>query len=129
MYRSTGTGDLGGSRQVHRHVAGSLSLKSRKNEKSGFFEKPDFPVRIWIRWYRNIRGGDPEVPRGRRSQKKAEKKFPKNPDFPDPDFRICFHAVAIGAPRATCSQNFRPLAVLEAEMLRSLTIIKYRIPT
>ena len=61
--------------------------------------------------------------------KKSEKKFSGKNDFPDPDpdFRFCFHAVAIRAERATCSQNFRPLAALEAEITRSLTIIKYRI--
>ena len=60
---------------------------------------------------------------------KSEKKIPENPDFPDPDpdFRISVHAVAIGAKRATYSQNFRPLAAQEAEITRSLTIIKYRI--
>ena len=76
-------------------------------------------------------GGDPEVPRGRRSQKKKrKKKFPEKPDLPDPDpdFRISAHAVAIGAERATCSQNFRPLAAVVPEThLRSLAIIKYRI--
>merc|ERR1711923_198319 len=61
-----------------------------------------------------------------RSQKKRKKKFPEKPDFRDPDFRISVHAVAIGAKRATCSQNFRPLAAIEAEISRSLTIIKYR---
>ena len=72
-------------------------------------------------------GGDPEVPRGRRSQKKAKKNFPEKPDFPDPDpdFRISVHAVAKGAERATCSQNFRPLPALEAEISRSKTIIIY----
>ena len=64
----------------------------------------------------------------RRSEKR-EKKFPENPDFPDPDpdFRICFHAVAIGAERATCSQNFRLLAALVPEIFGYITIIKYRI--
>ena len=61
--------------------------------------------------------------------KKSEKEFPENPDFPDPDsdFRISAYGVANGTPRATCSQNFKPLAALEAEISRSLTIIKYRI--
>ena len=64
-------------------------------------------------------GGDPEVPRGRRSQKKAKKKFPEKPDFPDPDpdFRISVHGVAIGAERATCSQNLRPLAAVVPEII------------
>ena len=63
-----------------------------------------------------------------RSEKKR-KKNPEKPDFPvpDPDFRISAYGIANGAPRATCSQNFRPLAALEAEITRSLTIIKYRI--
>ena len=57
-----------------------------------------------------------------------KKKFPENPDFPDPDpdFRISAHRVEMGGPKATCSQNFRPLAAIEAEISRSLTIIKYR---
>ena len=61
-----------------------------------------------------------------RSEK--SKKIPENPDFPDPDpdFRICFHGVAIGAPRATCSQNFRPLAAVVPEIFGHITIIKYR---
>ena len=45
---------------------------------------------------------------------------------PEPDFRISAHAVEIGAERATCSQNFRPLAAVVPEMLRPLTTIKYR---
>ena len=59
--------------------------------------------------------------------KKSEKKFPENPDFPDPDpdFRTCFHGVATGAPRATCSQNFRPLAAVVPEITSSKTIIIY----
>ena len=72
--------------------------------------------------------GDPGVQEARRSEK-SKKKIPENPDFPDPDpdFRICFHGVANKAPRATCSQNFRPLAAVVPEIFRSLTIIKYRI--
>ena len=58
-------------------------------------------------------GSDPEVPRGLQKRKK------------DPDFRFCVHAVAIGAERATCSQNFRPLAALEAEITTFVTIIIY----
>ena len=59
--------------------------------------------------------------------KKSEKKFPENPDFPDPDpdFRIYVHAVAIGGPRPTCSQNFRPLATIVPEIITSKTIIIY----
>ena len=65
----------------------------------------------------------------RRSEKKRKKKFRKiriSRIF-DPDFRICFHGVANKATRATCSQNFRPLAAVVPEIFRSLTIIKYRI--
>ena len=51
----------------------------------------------------------------RRSEKKR-KKIPENPDFPDPDFRISVHAVAIEGPRPTCSQNFRPLATILPEL-------------
>ena len=56
-----------------------------------------------------------------------EKKIPENPDFPDPDpdFRIYVHGVAMGAERATCSQNFRPLAAIEAEIRPPKTIIIY----
>ena len=59
--------------------------------------------------------------------KKSEKKIPEKPDFPDPDpdFRIYVHGVAMGAERATCSQNFRPLAAILSEIPTSLTIIKY----
>ena len=73
-------------------------------------------------------GGDPEVPRGPKKQKKR-KKIPDNPDFPDldPDFRISVHGVAMGASKATCSQNFKALATIVPEMLRRITIIKYRI--
>ena len=63
----------------------------------------------------------------RRSQKKR-KKIPEKPDFPDPDpdFRISAHAVAIGAERATYSQNFRPLAAIVPEITTFVTIINYR---
>jgi len=47
--------------------------------------------------------------------------------FPDPEFRISAYGVANGAPRATCSQNFSPLAAVVLEITSSLTIIKYRI--
>ena len=57
--------------------------------------------------------------------KKSEKKIPEKPDFPDPDpdFRISAHAVAIGAERATYSQNFRPLAAIVPEITTFVTII------
>ena len=53
--------------------------------------------------------------------KKAKKKFLDFPDFPDPDpdFRISVHGVAMGAERATCGQNFRPLAAVVSEALRN----------
>ena len=43
-------------------------------------------------------GGDPEVPRGPQKRKKAKKKFPEKPDFPDPDpdFRINAAAMRLG---------------------------------
>ena len=47
-------------------------------------KKPDFPVRIRIRWYRNIWGVTLRSQEVHRS-KKSEKKFPEKPDFPDPD--------------------------------------------
>ena len=52
---------------------------------------------------------------------------PEKPDFPDPDpdFRISAHAVAIGAKRATYSQNFRPLAAIVPEIPTFKTIIVY----
>ena len=73
-------------------------------------------------------GGDPEVPRGRRSQKKR-KKISGKTGFPgsEPDFRICVHGIVMGGPRTTCSQNFIPLAAIVPEIAGSLTIIKYRI--
>ena len=62
-------------------------------------------------------------------RKKAKKFFPENPGFPDPDpdFRISAHRVEMGGPKATCSQNFRPLGAVVSKCLRPLTIIKYRI--
>merc|ERR1712079_704720 len=113
-----------GHRHPHYRV---FKLKKSKKRKIRIFEKPDFPVQIRIRWYRNIRGVTLRSQEVRRSEK-SEKKIPENPDFPDPDpdFRICFHGVANKAPRATCSHNFRPLAAVVSEIFRSLTIIKYR---
>ena len=119
MDLSPGTSDLGWSRGVIRHpYCRVFKLKKSKKRNIRVFEKPDFPVRIRIRWYRNIRGVTLRSQEVHRS-KKSEKKIPENPDFPDPDpdFRICVHAVAIGAERATCSQNFRPLAAILPEML------------
>ena len=66
--------------------------------------------------------------KGGNAKEKRKKSFPENPDFldPDPNFRIYVHGVAMGAERATCSQNFRPLAAIVPEIVPSLTIIKYR---
>ena len=74
-------------------------------------------------------GGDPEVPRGRRSQKKSEKKISGKTGFAGSGFAgsVPRPQGAMGVLRATCSQNFRPLAALEAENFPSVTIIKYRI--
>ena len=50
QYRGTRTGDLVGSRRVHRHpYCRVFKLKQSKNEKIRIFKKPDFPVRIRIR--------------------------------------------------------------------------------
>ena len=70
-------------------------------------------------------GGEPEVPRGRRSQKKR-KKIPEKPDFPDPDEPdpdVVLRERSGGRARATCSQNFRPLAAVVPE----ITSLKSRI--
>ena len=82
-YHSTGTGDLGWSRGVHRHpyCRVFLSSKRRKNEKNGFSKKPDFPVRIRIRWYGNLRGVTQRSQGVRRSEK-SEKKFRTKSGFP-----------------------------------------------
>ena len=79
---------------------------------------------IDIMWFRSIRGVTLRSQEVHRSEK-SEKKIPEKPDFPDPDpdFRIYVHGVAMGAERATCSQNFRPLAAIVPENARSLTII------
>ena len=72
-------------------------------------------------------GGDPEVPRVHRSGKKAKKKIPEKPDFPDPDELDPYPVLRErwGGPRATCSQNFRPLAAIEAEITTFVTILIY----
>ena len=78
-YRGTGTGDLVGSRGVHRHpYCRVFKLKKSKKRKIRIFEKPDFPVRIRIRWYRNIRGVTLRSQEVRRSEKKRKKNFRKN---------------------------------------------------
>ena len=103
-----------------------LKLKKSKKQKIRIFEKPNFPVRIWIRWFRSIRGVTLRSHEVRRSKKKRKKNsgktgFPgSGSGFPDQG-----HGYAIGGPRATCSQNFIPLAVLEAEIFHYKTIIIY----
>ena len=74
---------MGPDESIDTHVAGSLSLKSRKNDKSGFSKKPDFPVRIRIRWYGNLRGVTLRSQGVRRSEK-AKKNFRTKSGF----FRI-----------------------------------------
>merc|ERR1711953_992970 len=54
----------------------------------------------------------------KKSKKRKIRIFEK-PDFPDPDFRISVHGVAMGAERATCGQNFIPLAAVVSEALRN----------
>ena len=59
------------------HYCRVFKLKKSKKRKIRIFEKPDFPVRIRIRWYGNIQ----EVTlRSQRSveAKKSEKKIPEN---------------------------------------------------
>ena len=122
-------GSIRRSRGVIRHpYCRVFQLKKLKKRKIRIFAKPDFPVQIRIRWYGNIRGVTLRSQEVRRSEK-SEKKFPENPDFPDPDpyFRISSYGVANGAERATCSQNFRPLGAIVSKCLRHITIIKYRI--
>ena len=41
-------------------------------------------IRIWIRWFRSIRGR-PWGPKRSIEAKKAKNNFPEKPDFPDPD--------------------------------------------
>ena len=57
-------------------------------------------------------GGDPDIriPEIRIFEKSG---FPGS----EPDFRISVHGVEIGAPRATCSQNFRPLAAILLKLI------------
>ena len=62
-----------------------------------------------------------------RRSKKSEKKIPEKPDFPDPDGPDRRPQGAIGGPRATCSQNFRPLALMVPENTHLKTIIIYQI--
>ena len=84
---------LGWFRGVNRHpYCGVLKLKKSKKRKirisrSGSGLGDSGPS-----------GGWPWGPKRSIEAKKAKKKFPENPDFPDPDpdFRIYVHAVAIG---------------------------------
>merc|ERR1712226_552537 len=74
-YCGTGTGDLGWSRGVHRHpYCRVFKLKKPKKRKIRIFEKPDFPVRIRIRWFRSIRGVTLRS-QGVHRSKKSEKKI------------------------------------------------------
>ena len=79
-------------------------------------------MRISRFWF--IGGLTPRSREVRRSKKKKKIGFSKKPDFPDPDpdFRISVHGIANGAPRATCSQNFRPLAAVVSEMLMAFEV-------
>merc|ERR1712087_379242 len=54
-----------------------------------------------------------------KESKKRKIRIFEKPDYPDPDFRISVHGVAMGAERATCGQNFRPLAAVVSEALRN----------
>ena len=54
-----------------------FKLKKSKNRKIWIFEKPDFPVRIRIRWYGNIRGVTLRSQEVRRSEKKRKNNFRK----------------------------------------------------
>ena len=127
QYRGTGTGDLVGSRRVNRHpYCRVFKLKKSKKRKIRIFEKPDFPVRIRIRWFRSIRGW-PWGPKRSIEAKKSEKKISGKTGFPGSGWTgsVPRPQGAMGVPRATCSQNFRPLAALVPEILRSETIIIY----
>ena len=119
-------GSIRRSRGVIRHpYCRVFKLKKSKKRKIRIFEKPDFPVRIRIRWFRSIRGVTLRSQEVHRSEKMRKKNFPENPDFPDPDFRISSYGVANGAERATCGQNFSPLTAVVPEIFGSLTIIIY----
>ena len=98
-------------------------------KKKKIFDKTGFPGSLSGLGDSGTPGGWPWGPKRSIEAKKAKKKFPEKPDFPDPepDFRISTYAVEIGAKRATCSQNFRPLAAVVLKWTTSLTIIKYRI--
>ena len=64
-----------------------------------------------------------------RSEKSKKKKIPEKPDLPDPDpdpdFRISVHGVEIRAPRATCGQNFRPLAAILLKLTMAFEVDNY----
>ena len=119
---------LGPGESTDTHIVGVLSFKKRKSEKKTVFrKKTDFPdpgADFAIPVHPGMTLRYQEV---HRSEKKAKKKNPEKPDFPDPDpeFRISAHGVAIRGPRATCSQNFRPLATVVSELLRLKLIIIY----
>ena len=52
--------------------------KKSKNQKIWIFEKPDFPVRIRIRWFRTIRGVTLRSQEVHRSEKKRKKNSGKS---------------------------------------------------
>ena len=66
------------------HIVGSLSLKSRKNEKSGFSKNRISRSGSGL-GDSGPSGGWPWGPKRSIEAKKAKKKFPEKPDFPDPD--------------------------------------------
>merc|ERR1711974_54987 len=72
-----GSGSIRWSRGVIRHpYCRVFKLKKSKKRKIRIFKKPDFPVRIRIRWYGNIRGvtlSSQEVHRSEKSKKKFRK--------------------------------------------------------
>ena len=79
---------IGDFTRPNRHpYCGVFKLKKAKNKKKTDFrkKKPDFPVRIRIRWYGNIRGVTLRSQEVHRSKKSEKKKIPEKPDFPDPD--------------------------------------------
>ena len=78
-----------------------------------------------LKFWLQVALGPPFAPWGRRPD--PDHPDPENPVFPDPDGPDPDVVLRErwGGPRATCSQNFRPLAALEAEITTPLTIIKH----
>jgi len=78
IYYWSGTirGPSGNQGEFIRHpFCRVFKLKKSKKRKIRIFEKPDFPVRIRIRWYRNIRGVTLRSQEVQRSEKKRKKIF------------------------------------------------------